>query len=113
MGLTPQQDLISKYEYWEVFDRNKQIRYGITSTQDMEIIKMTYPNKYIFEKIDLYEMYVNLEKLENKSRLDFKFSNGLTFDQKITIVLVLIIIVCIILCVIFPERVSSLQIKVI
>lgn len=39
MGLTAQQSLMIKYEYYEVFDENKQIRYGITSKEEKEIIE--------------------------------------------------------------------------
>ena len=34
MGLTAQQSLMIKYEYYEMFDENKQIRYGITSKEE-------------------------------------------------------------------------------
>ena len=34
MGLTPQQSLNIKYRYYEVFDKNRQIMYGITSDED-------------------------------------------------------------------------------
>lgn len=70
MGLTAQQSLIKKYEYYEVFDENKQIRYGITSKKEKEIIEKKYPDKFIFEKFDLYDNYIWLERLEKMVKID-------------------------------------------
>ena len=69
MGLTAQQSLMIKYDYYEVFDKNKRIRYGITSEEEKEIIEEKYPCKYVFEKFDLYDNYIWLERLE-------KMTNG-------------------------------------
>lgn len=70
MGLTAQQSLMIKYEYYEVFDENKQIRYGITSKEEKEIIEKKYPDKFIFEKFDLYDNYIWLERLEKMVKID-------------------------------------------
>lgn len=102
LGLTPQQSLILKYEYYEVFDKNKQIRYGITSDEDKEKIERKYPDKYIFEKFDLYDNYISLEKLEQLSNIRLKIK-GLSFYDKIFLILVIILIVHLILGLIFPE----------
>ena len=69
MGLTAQQSLIKKYEYYEVFDENKQIRYGITSKKEKEIIEKKYPDKFIIEKFDLYDNYIWLERLEKMVKI--------------------------------------------
>ena len=70
MGQTAQQSLMIKYEYYEVFDENKQIRYGITSKEEKEIIEKKYPDKFIFEKFDLYDNYIWLERLEKMVKID-------------------------------------------
>lgn len=51
MGLTAQQSLMIKYEYYEVFDENKQIRYGITSKEEKEIIEKKISWQVYFWKI--------------------------------------------------------------
>lgn len=107
MGKTAQQDLISEYEYWEVFDSKKQLRYGITSSQDKDIIEKKYPKKYLFERIDLYGSYVWLEKLEQMP----KFTPKLTFNQIIILILVILLIISFIAGLIWPEKYSILQIK--
>lgn len=102
MGLTPQQSLIIKYDYYEVFDKNKIIRYGITSDEDKEKIEEKYPGKYIFEKFDLYDNYIWLDKLEERSGISCRFKNLNNFETILIIILTVNIIVdliCILFCI--------------
>ena len=100
MGLTPQQSLNIKYGYYEVFDKNRQIRYGITSDEDKEKIEEKYPDRYLFEKIDLYDSYIWLERLEETSRIKFQISWP-SLQDKIWALLIIVLIVNIIVDVIY------------
>lgn len=61
MGLTAQQSLMIKYDYYEVFDKNKRIRYGITSEEEKEIIEKKISGEFILEKFNLYDNYLSLK----------------------------------------------------
>ena len=52
MGLTAQQELITKYGYYEVYDKNNMTRYGLCSDVEKEEIERRYDDKLIFKKID-------------------------------------------------------------
>ena len=99
MGLTPQQSLDIKYGYYEVFDKNRQIRYGITSDEDKKKIEEKYPEKYLFEKFDLYDNYIWLERLEETSRIKFRISR-LSLQDRIWVLLIIVLIINIIVDVI-------------
>lgn len=88
MSLTPQQSLMIKYDYYEVFDKNKEIRYGITSDEDKKIIEEKYPKKYIFEKFDLYDNYKCLDKLEERSKISVKVKNSIYYKIEMILIVV-------------------------
>ena len=100
MGLTPQQSLDIKYGYYEVFDKNRQIRYGITSDEDKKKIEEKYPEKYLFEKFDLYDNYIWLERLEETSRIKLQQSI-LSFNDKLWLLLIIVLVANIIVEVIY------------
>lgn len=55
-------------EYWEVFDKHKHTIYGITSAIKKNNIEKKYPQKYSFERLDINEKFIDLEKLEKMSK---------------------------------------------
>lgn len=61
MGLTAQQSLMIKHDYYEVFYKNKRIRYGITSEEEKEIIEKKISGEFILEKFNLYDNYLSLK----------------------------------------------------
>ena len=94
--------------YFEVFDKNRQVRYGITSKKDMENIQKKYPEKYVFERFE--DSYVDLQTLESRSKV--MLNRKLTFNQMIMLILVMLLAASIVLGIIFPESASILKIVV-
>ncbi len=56
-------------EYWEVFDKHKHTRYGITSAIKKNNIEKKYPQKYSFERLDINKKIIDLNKLEKMSKI--------------------------------------------
>jgi hypothetical protein len=84
-----QQELPANEEYFEVFNKNKRIMYGITSSRDKHKIEEKYPEKYVFKKFD----YIDLEKLDDRSKI---FLNITSFE-KLMIILIILLIMTVIL----------------
>lgn len=84
-----QQELPANKEYFKVFNKNKRIRYGITSSRDKCKIEEKYPEKYVFKKFD----YIDLEKLEDRSKIHL----NLTAFEKLMIILIILLIMTVIL----------------
>lgn len=72
----------NQQEYFEVFDRNKEICYGITSKIDKQRIEEKYPKRFVFEKYDL----LDLKKLEERTKVTLK----LGLFEKIMFVVIII-----------------------
>lgn len=70
MGLTPQQALMTKYDYYEVYDINKTKRYGLCSQEEKDELEIKHPNQFIFEAIDLEDSFVSVEELEILLNID-------------------------------------------
>ena len=100
MGLTPQQSLDIRYRYYEVFDKNRRIRYGITSDEDKEKIEEKYPGKYVFDEYDLYDEYIWLERLEKTPRIRLHTPKS-SFSDNILLLMIIVLTVNIIVDVIY------------
>ena len=100
MGLTPQQSLNIKYRYYEVFDKNRRIRYGITSDEDKEKIEEKYPGKYVFDEFELYDEYIWLERLEKTPRIRLQTPKS-SFSDNILLLMIIVLTVNIIVDVIY------------
>ena len=92
-----QKGFTANADYFEVFDSDKQLRFGITSADDKSKIEEIYPGEYHFEEYDLNE--------------DSKLLFSLTFDQ-ILLIIVALLAVCVIAGLIWPERYSFLQLYI-
>ena len=66
--------------YFEVFDKDKHVKYGITSQKDMEEIRQKHPNEYAFEKCD--SSYVNVKTLETGPKVTLA-KKGILDDEDI------------------------------
>ena len=98
MQYTQEESSIPKNNYFEVFDKNKKVKYGITSLKEKQKIEKEYPNQYCFEELKLINMK-NLEGME-------KYTNRLTFEQKILLILIAILVILILAGLIWPEKYS-------
>ena len=94
----------SNEEYYEVFDKNKQVRYGFTSKNDRKKIEEKYPCKYVFRRYD----YIDLERLEDRSRICLR----LNFFEKIILILLIMLVISFIVGLIDSEQYSMLRIAV-
>ena len=56
MQSTQEESHISKDDYFEVFDKNKKVKYGITSLKEKQKIEKEYPNQYCFEGLVLINL---------------------------------------------------------
>lgn len=70
MGLTPEQELETRYDYYEVYDINKTRRYGLCSQDEKDEMEIKHPNQFIFEEIDLADSFVSVDKLEILLNMD-------------------------------------------
>lgn len=104
MQYTQEESHISKDDYFEVFDKNKKVKYGITSLKEKQKIEKEYPNQYCFEELDL----INIKNLEGMG----KYANRLTFEQKILLILIAILVILILAGLIWPEKYSFIYISV-
>ena len=104
MKYTQEESNMSKDDYFEVFDKDKKVKYGITSLKEKQKIEKEYPNQYCFEELKLINMK-NLEGIE-------KYANRLTLEQKILIILIAILVILILTGLIWPEKYSFIYISV-
>ena len=104
MQSTLEESHISKDDYFEVFDKNKKVKYGITSLKEKQKIEKEYPNQYCFEELDLINMK-NLEGME-------KYTNRLTFEQKILLFTIVLLVILILAGLIWPEKYSFIHISI-
>lgn len=108
MQYTQKESHISKEDYFVVFDKNKNVKFGIASLKEKQKIENAYPNQYRFEEFDFDEDLINLKNLEENQ----KYANGLTFERKMLLISIAILVILILAGLIWPEKYSFIYLSV-